>query len=169
MRIPWSVATILLMIGLCGCSESAPTMVLEVFSARGEAISAGFWGSEIRVDIDFGERPIVRIPVEDMLSVWEGELDGWVAIGLSDGMVEQIEAIPERWGYSDLVFRLTIDEDSIWGWVSYGNARLPETPVVEYYRHDVGALQLTSWGHSIGGVDLASVVYQTWLRSQSAG
>lgn len=148
--------------------------LLRIFYEEGpEALRASRFGGEILVVEGFDEPPLYTMTADDIEAITDSttELDAHaVNLTASEKAVRELGDV--EWEAVLLVFRVTIGEETTWGWLwDRGSPSLPMTalifsPTSLSVYDDPNVLPVWSRSTAIGGVPLSDAIKEAWLRSQ---
>jgi hypothetical protein len=175
MRVASVSVLVVVMSVLVGCGGSAQNdrFLIEFFgfSEGGLSVVEGDGGNRIVADEGFAGEPLVVIGEEDIAS-WSS--DEWGYAQLVQGEVTWgLAAVAQPGG--DLVFRLTVGEHRVWGFIRYSPtgglgyspaAAGPGYPIIEFPAGfpdgSFTSFRLISGGVTVDGVDLAQSAWEAW-------
>lgn len=126
-----------------------------------------FGYGEITVADGFDVPPVLRITAQDIEAATLG--GAGLDLDLSEEMCAAFGNLMIE-GADDYVFRVTVDEETAWGWNML--AISPVVPEIAYIHSLYGCmtepadLVLRSRSTTIGGVPLSEAIEEAWLRAQ---
>jgi hypothetical protein len=155
-----------LLLALGGCGTHDRELTIEFFDLRSDGLStepaADGDGQVVAAEAGFDSEPLLVITEADIAS-WDTE--GLGSIWLVPGQnVSGFSSVAHS--SDELVFRLSIDDDSVWGFITYyAQAQMPGFPCLVFpggLAGMFGFFELWPGGVVLAGVDLWDAARQAW-------